>query len=107
MKMNEVTNAEDQLALLRLIIDNTWTAIRQEAAAQARQKASSKAFKPRASRQVAPRAPALKPANVPQVKPTQQISKPAQPNQSSNTQLTPAEREELAKNTATQMGLAN
>ena len=46
MLINEITSAEDQLALLRLIIDNTWVAIRQEAEAQAR----SKAAKNRASK---------------------------------------------------------
>ena len=40
MRMNEIASAEDQLGLLRLIIDNTWTAIKQQADAEARQKAS-------------------------------------------------------------------
>lgn len=107
MRMNEVTNAEDQLALLRLIIDNTWTAIRQEAAAQARQKASSKAAKPRATRQVAIKAPVPKPAKTLAIKPSQPLPQAITPNQNSKTQLTPTEREELAKNAAVQMGLAN
>ena len=42
MKINEITNAQDQLELLRNIIDNTWTAIKQQADAQARQANSKK-----------------------------------------------------------------
>ena len=38
MKIKEVTNAEEQLGLLRVIIDNTWSAIKQQADAQARHK---------------------------------------------------------------------
>lgn len=40
MKVKEVTNPEEQLGLLRVIIDNTWSAIKQQADARARQKAS-------------------------------------------------------------------
>jgi hypothetical protein len=39
MKIKEVTNPEEQLGLLRVIIDNTWSAIKQQADAHARQKA--------------------------------------------------------------------
>ena len=34
MKIYEIANAEDQLGLLRVIIDNTWTAIAQQAERQ-------------------------------------------------------------------------
>lgn len=34
MRINEFTDAKEQLALLRLIVDNTWTAIAQQAKAQ-------------------------------------------------------------------------
>ena len=37
MKIKEITNAQDQLELLRTIIDNTWTSIKQQADTQARQ----------------------------------------------------------------------
>ena len=47
MKVKEVTNPEEQLGLLRVIIDNTWSAIKQQADAQARQKASQPASKPK------------------------------------------------------------
>lgn len=40
MKIKEVTNPEEQLGLLRVIIDNTWSAIKQQADTQARQKAA-------------------------------------------------------------------
>jgi len=42
MKISEITNAQDQLALLRTIIDNTWGAIKQQADAQARQTSAKK-----------------------------------------------------------------
>ena len=112
MKMFEVTNAQDKLDLFRLIIDNTWTAIRQEAEAEAKRNAVKKIPKPKAARIPAPKAPALakpisntvpKPLNP--VKPIQ--AKPIQtsPAKLTNTQLTPTEREELAKRTATQIGI--
>ena len=50
MRLYEFANAEDQLALLRTIIDNTWTAIAQQAAEQQRAEAERKAqakLKPR------------------------------------------------------------
>ena len=112
MKMFEVTNAQDKLDLFRLIIDNTWTAIRQEAEAEAKRNAVKKIPKPKAARIPAPKAPALAkpipsvatkplhPAKPIQAKPIQTTQvKPA------NTQLTPTEREELAKRTATQIGI--
>ena len=37
MRINEITSAQDQLELLRTIIDNTWSAIKQQADAQAKQ----------------------------------------------------------------------
>ncbi len=50
MRLYEFANAEEQLALLRTIIDNTWTAIAQQAAEQQRAEAERKAqakLKPR------------------------------------------------------------
>jgi hypothetical protein len=47
MRLYEFTNAEEQLGLLRAIIDNTWTAIAQQAqqqkSAEAQRKAKTKA----------------------------------------------------------------
>jgi hypothetical protein len=50
MKIKEVTNPEEQLGLLRVIIDNTWSAIKQQADAQARQKAAQPTPSQRPSR---------------------------------------------------------
>jgi hypothetical protein len=50
MRLYEFANAEEQLALLRTIIDNTWTAITQQAAEQQRAEAERKSqakLKPR------------------------------------------------------------
>lgn len=46
MRLFEFTNAQEQLALLRVIIDNTWQAIEQQAAQQARAAAERAAAKP-------------------------------------------------------------
>ena len=54
MKIKEVTNPEEQLGLLRVIIDNTWSAIKQQADSHARQKAAQPTTKPKAK---APKAP--------------------------------------------------
>ena len=47
MKVKEVTNPEEQLALLRVIIDNTWGAIKQQADTYAKQKAEQPVTKPK------------------------------------------------------------
>ena len=47
MKVKEVTNPEEQLALLRVIIDNTWGAIKQQADTYAKQKAQQPVAKPK------------------------------------------------------------
>jgi hypothetical protein len=112
MKMFEVTNAQDQLALLRLIIDNTWTAIKQQADAEAKHKVNKRIPKPKSTRIPTPKAPVIskpipnivtKPINP--VKPIQTKPIQASPNKPVNPQLTPTEREELAKHTATQIGI--
>ena len=57
MLILEVTNAQDQLSLLKKIIDNTWSAIAAEAAAEAaakQQRAAASAAKPRVRRTSAP-----------------------------------------------------
>ena len=43
MKINEITNAEDILALWKLISDNTWMAVQQQAEKQARDRAEQAA----------------------------------------------------------------
>lgn len=42
MRLKEFANAEEQLGLLRTIIDKTWTAIADEAAEQKRQREQQK-----------------------------------------------------------------
>jgi hypothetical protein len=78
MKINEITNAEDILALWKLISDNTWMAVQQQAEKQARDRAeqaakSTKVKKRAGVRRPAPRAlskpmPTAVPV-VPQAKP--------------------------------------
>jgi hypothetical protein len=46
MKIHEITSAEEQLGLLRIIIDNTWGAIKQQAEAERLQKANKPKSKP-------------------------------------------------------------
>jgi hypothetical protein len=72
MKVKEVTNPEEQLGLLRVIIDNTWSAIQQQADAHARQKASQPLAKPKAK---APKPP----KKAPHVPKPQPLAKPKAP----------------------------
>jgi hypothetical protein len=60
--MYEIANAEDQLGLLRIIMNNTWSAISQQASTQAKQKAAE-ASKPKAK---TPKAPKPKAVRLPQ-----------------------------------------
>jgi hypothetical protein len=71
MKIKEVTNPEEQLGLLRVIIDNTWSAIKQQADTQARQKVAQPAPKSKAKSLKAPKpAPyAAMPKPLPKPKP--------------------------------------
>jgi hypothetical protein len=71
MKIKEVTNPEEQLGLLRVIIDNTWSAIKQQADTQARHKAvqptpKSKSKAPKATK---PAPYAAMPKPLPKPKP--------------------------------------
>ena len=53
MRISEITDAQGQLELLRTVIDNTWTAIAQQAAQEKRAEAERKAqatLKPRAKK---------------------------------------------------------
>lgn len=73
MKIKEVTNPEEQLGLLKVIIDNTWTAIKQQADAHAKQKALEPPTKARPKVQ--------KPPKLPHVPKPQQLPKPKALNQ--------------------------
>jgi hypothetical protein len=66
MRLNEFTNAAEQLSLLRVIFDNTWSAIEQEAQQQARAAAEKAASKPKRGR--ISKVPAVKPSAVPPVR---------------------------------------
>ena len=81
MKMMEIANAQDQLDLLRLIIDNTWSAIRQQANAQAKQQASKASVPKAKAPKQAKRPPyAAVPKPLPKPNPIQH-DKQQQPNQ--------------------------
>ncbi len=71
MKIKEVTNPEEQLGLLRIIIDNTWSAIKQQADTQARQRVAQPAPKSKTKSPKAPKpAPyAAMPKQLPKPKP--------------------------------------
>jgi outer membrane biosynthesis protein TonB len=71
MKIKEITNPEEQLGLLRVIIDNTWSAIKQQADTQARHQAAQPTAKPKAKTPKAPKpAPyAAVPKQLPKPKP--------------------------------------
>lgn len=79
MLIQEVTNAQDQLSLLKRIFDNTWSAVAAEAQAEKaaqQQRAAAAASKPRA-RRAAP--PAPKRAADTSTAPTAQKNVPQQP----------------------------
>ena len=83
MRIHEITDAQGQLELLRTVIDNTWTAIAQQAEQEKRAEAERKAqakLKPRSRKAVkapyaSPPPPLKKPkpltANKPTPNPTQ------------------------------------
>lgn len=64
MRIFEIANAEDQLGLLRVIIDNTWTAIAQQAERQRLERVKQQnASKNRPKKSA--KAPSIKPAAKP------------------------------------------
>jgi len=80
MRLYEIANAEEQLGLLRLVFDNTWAAVAQQAEQQKRAAAARKLNKPvapRVRKPVAPRVPIppKTPANTAQ--PGQVSARPA------------------------------
>lgn len=77
MRIKEITNAEDQLNLLRVIFNNTWGAIEQEANVQARQKAAQ-ANKPKAKGVKAPKRAPYAPVPKPLPRPVIQQPAPSQ-----------------------------
>ena len=80
MRMDEIASAEEQLGLLRLIIDNTWTAIKQQADAEVRQKTSQpKPVKVKPAPKVKPAQMAAPPKPLPKPKPIQPLSVKPQP----------------------------
>lgn len=78
MRINEITDAQGQLELLRTVIDNTWTAIAQQAEQERRAEAERKAqakLKPRSRKAVkapyaSPPPPLKKPQPLTANKPT-------------------------------------
>ena len=78
MRINEITDAQGQLELLRTVIDNTWTAIAQQAEQEQRAEAERKAqakLKPRSSKPIkapyaSPPPPLKKPQPLTANKPT-------------------------------------
>lgn len=77
MKIKEITNAQDKLDLLRVIIDNTWSAIRKEAEVEA-QKRAAKPLKAKSQVVRTPkRLPYVPPPKV-LPKPPQQLAKSKQ-----------------------------
>ena len=90
MRIFEIASAEEQLALWKLISDNVWTTISQQARTEAQQRAAAAAksrLKPKKPKKLKkpPRAPA-----PPKPKPQNKSAVPARPqtvNQPAKTQL--------------------
>ena len=121
MRISEITDAQGQLELLRTVIDNTWTAIAQQAEQQKRVDAERKAqakLKPRAKKSSKgtsiriptppppptkkPQAPLAKQPPSPLNKPNPNAFKAVQPLPSTNPQL-----KHLSTNTAINPKLAS
>ena len=77
MKIKEITSAEEQLDLLRVIIDNTWTAIRQQAEAQAKQ-GVAQVSRPKATKPIKKPPYAAPPKPLPKPQQQQQTTRPEQ-----------------------------
>jgi hypothetical protein len=81
MKINEITNATDILALWRIISDNTWAAVQQQADQQAHdraeQAAKSKSTKGKKRAGVRRSAPRAAPKPMPPAVPVVPQAKPA------------------------------
>ena len=75
--MYEIANAEDQLGLLRVIMNNTWSAISQQASAQAKERAAQ-ASKPKAKAPKSPKIPKPKAVSLPQRAMPATVARPAQ-----------------------------
>ena len=90
MKIKEITNAQDQLDLLRVIIDNTWGAIKQQADIEARQRAS-KAVKTKPQAVKAPKKAPYAPQPKPLPRPPQQLAQPKQVTSKPSVSRTPEE----------------
>lgn len=72
MRLHEFTDPKDQLQLLRLIMDNTWSAISQEAKSKAAQQAANKsrvAIKPKVKANHFIKKPPALPAPIAPIKP--------------------------------------
>ncbi len=81
MRLHEFTDAKDQLQLLRLIMDNTWSAINQEAKSKAAQQAANKsraAIKPRVKANHFVKKPPVPLAPIPPIQPLP-TTRPAAP----------------------------
>ena len=104
MRMNEIASAEEQLGLLRLIIDNTWTAIKQQADAEARQKASQpKPVKVKTVPKVKPAPMVAPPKPLPKSKPIQPLSVKPQPQHELLAKQLHHQMTKLNKNISTQV----
>jgi hypothetical protein len=102
--MNEIASAEEQLGLLRLIIDNTWTAIKQQANSQASQQISQpRKIKPKTIPKVKPAPMAAPPKPLPKPKPIQPISVKPQPQQELLAKQLHHQIAKLNKNISTQV----
>lgn len=94
MRISEITDAQGQLELLRTVIDNTWTAIAQQAEQEKRAEAERKAqakLKPRSHKPISiPKAPSSPPLKKPKPPLSKQpIPTPNVPNPNKANTITP------------------
>jgi hypothetical protein len=65
MRISEIANAEEQVGLLKIIMDKTWEAITTQQRQQAQQAQQKAASKPRAVKPRNPKAPYAPPPKLP------------------------------------------
>jgi hypothetical protein len=83
MRINEFTNAEEQMGLWKLISDNVWCAIRTQAEQQARAEAE-RAQQAKAKRRTKKRGGTSTPPRIPKPPPPKKLATQNQPPQKTN-----------------------
>lgn len=72
MRLMEFVSASDVMSLFKLITDNTWTVLQQQAAAQKRQLAANRKYKPKPKPKATAKTKPATPRSAPRPQPFRQ-----------------------------------